>query len=423
MSDGNPDFTLLRVARLIGGGAGQPVERGAILIRGGEIVAAGPEERVVPPEGANVREVHYEDKTALPGLVDCHVHLTGFGDGRSGDELATLPDELLTLQAARNAAAHLRSGVTTVRDCGAKNRTAFMLRSAYEMGIAAGPRLSLAGRPLAIVGGHLGYFGIEATGEVECRAHVRQLVKEGADFIKITATGGSTRTSFPTRPSFSLEELTAIVEEAHSFGKHTVAHCASTQGMVNALDAGIDTIVHGMFVEPDGSWLFRPDLAERIARQGVFVNPTIHNGRGRMLALEQIRAARGLSDREQAELDGLRRRDEERLSAFAAMRDAGVRLVCGSDSAWSEYPMGGFQHEIATHVEGGMSPSEAILSATSASAHSCWMDGEVGTLEPGKRADVLVVDGDPSLDVSALWNVADVYLDGERVSGTAFSVS
>lgn len=415
MSKPSQEFTLLHVARLIDGGAGRPVERGAVLMRGGGIVAAGPEEQVVPPEGARVREIHYEDKTALPGLVDCHVHLTGFGDGRSGDELATLPDEVLTLQAARNAADHLRSGVTTVRDCGAKNRTTFMLRTAYEMGITNGPRLSLAGRPLAIVGGHLGYFGIEATGEVECRAHVRQLVKEGADFIKVTATGGSTRTSFPTRPSFSRDELAAIVDEAHSFGKHTVAHCASTQGMVNALDAGIDTIVHGMFVEPDGSWLYRPDVAERIARQGVFVNPTIHNGRGRMLALEELRAARGLTESEQAELDGLLRRDEERLAAFAAMRDAGVRLVCGSDSAWSAYPMGGFQHEIEAHVEGGMSPSEAILSATSASARSCWMDEEVGTLEPGKRADVLVVDGDPTQDVGALWNVADVYLDGERV--------
>ena len=423
MSEHSRDFTLLRVARLIDGGAGLPVERGAVLIRGGEIVAAGPEEQVVPPEGATVSEVHYEDKTALPGLVDCHVHLIGFGDGRSGDELATLPDEVLTLQAARNAAAHLRSGVTTVRDCGAKNRTTFMLRSAYEMGIVSGPRLSLAGRPLAIVGGHLGYFGIEATGEVECRAHVRQLVKEGADFIKVTATGGSTRTSFPTRPSFSPSELEAIVDEAHSFGKHTVAHCASTQGMVNALDAGIDTIVHAHFVEPDGSWLYRPDVAERIARQGVFVNPTIHNGRGRILALEEAHATSGLTEPEQAELDAMRRLDEERLSAFAAMRDAGVRLVCGSDSAWSAYPMGGFQHEIAAHVEGGMSPMEAILSATSASARSCWMDGEVGTLEPGKRADVLVVDGDPTRDVGALWNVEDVYLDGQRVSGTAFSVS
>ena len=418
-----PDFTLIRAARLIDGTARPPIERGAILLRGGEIVAAGPEEQVAPPEGASVREIHYEDKTALPGLVDCHVHLIGFGDGRSGDDLATLPDEVLTLQAARNAVAHLRSGVTTVRDCGAKNRTTFMLRQAYEMGVASGPRLSLAGRPLAIVGGHLSYFGIEATGEVECRAHVRQLVKEGADFIKITATGGSTRTSFPTRPSFSVSELTAIVEEAHNFGKHTVAHCGSTQGMVNALDAGIDTIVHGMFVEPDGSWLYRPEVAERIARQGVFLNPTIHNGRGRLLALEAKRAAEGLAGPEQAELDALRRRDENLLASFAAMRAAGVRLVCGSDSAWAAYPMGGFQHEIAAHVEGGMSAMEAILSATSASARSSWLDADVGTLEPGKRADVLIVDGDPTQDVGALWNVADVYLDGQRVSGTAFSVS
>ena len=266
------------------------------------------------------------------------------------------------------------------------------------------------------MGGHLSYFGIEATGEVECRQHVRQLVKEGADFIKVTATGGSTRTSFPTRPSFSVSELTAIVEEAHNFGKHTVAHCGSTQGMVNALDAGIDTIVHGMFVEPDGSWLYRPEVAERIARQGVFLNPTIHNGRGRLLALESKRAAEGLAGPEQGELDALRRRDENLMASFAAMREAGVRLVCGSDSAWASYPMGGFQREIAAHVEGGMSALEAILSATSESARSSWLDAGVGTLEPGKRADVLVVDGDPSRDVAALWDVADVYLDGQRVA-------
>ena len=421
MNEGSADFTLLKAARVIDGLGGPPIERGAVLMQGDAIQAVGPEEEVVPPEGARVSEISYEDKTALPGLVDCHVHMVGIGDGRAGDDLTLLPDEVLTLQAARNARTHLYSGVTTVRDCGAKNRTTFMLRSAYEMGIVEGPRLSLAGRPLAIVGGHLSYFGIEATGEVECRAHVRQLVKEGADFIKVTATGGSTRTSFPTRPSFSPDELAAIVDEAHSFGKHTAAHCASTQGMVNALDAGIDTIVHGMFVEPDGSWLYRPELAERIARQGVFVNPTIHNGRGQMLALELMRAEQELTAGELEELDALQRRDEERLSAFAAMRDAGVRLVSGSDSAWSAYPMGGFQHEIAAHVEGGMSPSEAILSATSVSARSCWMDGQVGTLEPGKRADVLVVEGDPALDVSALWNVADVYLDGKRVERTGLS--
>ncbi|MCI0439221.1 MAG: amidohydrolase family protein, partial [Chloroflexi bacterium] len=297
------NFKLIKVSRLIDGNGGPPLERGAILLEDDRIRAVGTEESVVPPEGAQVEEFDYEGKTALPGLIDCHVHLIGIGDGRAGDELVTLPDEVLTLQAARNARAHLFAGVTTVRDCGAKHQTTLMLRRAVQMGITPAPRLMLALRPVAIIGGHLSYFGIEATGIDECRASVRQLVKEGADFIKVTATGGSTRTSFPARPSFNVDEIRAIVEEAHKFGKHVVAHCASSQGMVNALDAGVDTIVHAVHKEADGSNKFRPEIAERIARQGVYVNPTLHDGRARIWALEQKKEAQGLADDEQARLD------------------------------------------------------------------------------------------------------------------------
>ena len=203
MANDSRPLKLIKAARLIDGTGDPPLERGAILLEGSIIKQIGTEEAVVPPEGADVVEFDYEDKTILPGLVDCHVHLNGIGDGRMGDELALLPDEVLALQAAQNARAHLYSGVTTVRDCGAKNRTTFMLRKAMEMGISPGPRLVLSGRPMAIVGGHLSYFGVAATGVDQCRAEVRQLIKEGADFIKITATGGSTRTSHPMRPSFS----------------------------------------------------------------------------------------------------------------------------------------------------------------------------------------------------------------------------
>ena len=290
-----------------------------------------------------------------------------------------------------------------------------MLRRAVEMGITSAPRLVLAGRPIAIIGGHLSYFGTTATGADQCRAAVRQLVKEGADFIKVTATGGSTRTSFRLRPSFTVEELRTITEEAHKFGKHAVAHCASSQGMVNALEAGIDTIFHAIFNEPDGTSRFRPEIAERMARQGVFVNPTLHGERTLMRLLEDKMEREGLTEGEQATLDKMRREDETRLDHVARMRDAGVRMVCGSDSAWDNYQMGGFQHEVALHVEAGMSPMEAIVSATSDSARSCWMDHEVGTLEPGKRGDILVVEGDPSRDVNALWNVADVFLNGQPV--------
>ena len=415
MAQGKNTFKLIKAARLIDGKGGPPLERGALLLENDKIKAVGTEEAVVPPEGAQVQELNYEDKTVLPGLIDCHVHLIGIGDGRVGDELTTLPDEVLTLQAARNARTHLYSGVTTVRDCGAKNQTTLMLRKAMEMGITPGPRLVLSGRPVAIIGGHLSYFGVEATGPDGCRAAVRQLVKEGADYIKITATGGSTRTSLPLRPSFNVEELKAICDEVHKFGKHAAAHCVTSQGIANALEAGVDTVIHAYFREPDGTSRFRPEIAERIAKQDVFVNPTVHAVRSRIRALENKIESQGPAEQEQDELDQMRAMLEAKLEWFSGLREAGVSSVCGSDSAWSYYKMGGFQHEVDAHVLGGMSPMEAIVSATGESAKSCWIHDAVGTLEPGKQGDVLVVDGDPSKDIKDLWNVVDVFQGGEPV--------
>ncbi|HAL48563.1 MAG: amidohydrolase family protein [SAR202 cluster bacterium] len=420
MTSSHQTFRLLKAARLVDG-LGNPVsERAAVLLEGDRIRQVGTEETVSAPEGASVEEVDYGDRTILPGLVDCHVHLIGIGDGRAGDELTLLPDEVLTVQAAQNARAHLYSGVTTIRDCGAKNRTTFALRQAVEMGITPAPRLILAGRPMAIVGGHLSYFGVQATGSVECRAAVRQLIKEGADYIKITATGGSTRTSFPLRPSFTVEELQAICDEVHKFGKHAAAHCASSQGMANALDAGVDTIIHGIHKGPDGANRYRPEIAERIAEQGVFVNPTLNGARVRIELLETKQEEVGLTDAEEAQLGTMRSEHEVRLDDFARMRSAGVTMVCGSDSAWGNYKMGNFQSEIEAAVIGGMSPMEAIVAATSDSARSCWADDTVGSLEPGKQADLLVVDGDPTHNIGDLRNIVDVIQGGATVDRSNF---
>ncbi len=408
----NPDFTILKAARLIDGNGGPVAEQAAIMLHGDTISQIGTQETVQAPEGASVREVDYGDATILPGLVDSHVHLIGIGDGRAGDELVTLPDEVLTVQAAQNVRRHLFSGVTTVRDCGAKNSTTFLLRDAVEMGIVPSPRLVLAGRPVAIIGGHLSYFGIQATGEDECRAAVRQLIKEGADFIKITATGGSTRTSFPLRPSFNVDELTAICEEAHKFGRHAAAHCASSQGMANVLAAGIDTIIHGVHKEADGSDVYRPEITEKIAEQGVYVNPTLGGAVTRIRMLEN---ASGLSQSEQADLDAMRQASEVRMENVARMVDAGVIMSAGSDTAWGFYQMGDFQTEIEAHAMAGMSNMDAIVSATRDAAKSCWIDDSVGTLESGKQGDVLVVNGNPDQDINALRNVADVYLAGSLV--------
>ena len=408
-------FTLIKAARLIDGTGAPPIERAAVLIQRGVVVGVGPQHAVLPPQDAPVDVLDYGSRSILPGLIDSHVHLIGIGDGRTGDDLASLPDEILTLQAAQNARRHLHSGVTTVRDCGAKNRTTHFLRQAVRMGIAQAPRLLLSLRPMAIIGGHLSYFGIQATGVHECRAAVRQLTKEGADFIKITATGGSTSTSYPFLPSFDVDELTAIVEEAHRFGKHAAAHCASSQGMVNALDAGVDTIIHAYHKDPDGSWNFRQDIADRTAEQGVFVNPTMHQARNRLWRLEEKAKTRPLTPAETTALDDGRRDQEIRREQVARMIEAGVKLVAGSDSAWSHLPMGLFHHEIQAHVEAGLSPLQAIVSATSDAAKSCWIDDQVGALQPGKRADNLIVDGDPSQDIDALANVVDVFQDGARI--------
>lgn len=415
MDSGDNEFKLIKAAWLIDGNGGPPLERGAILFEGDKIKDVGTEEAVIPPEGARTQEFVYNEQTVLPGLVDCHVHLIGFGDGRFGDELHTLPDEVLTLQAASNARAHLYSGVTTVRDCGAKNRTTFMLREAVDMGITKAPRLLLSGRPVAIVGGHLSYFGVEATGVDECRAAVRQLVKEGADFIKITATGGSTRTSVPMRPSFNPDELTAICEEAHKFGKHAAAHCVSSQGIINAVEAGVDTVIHGYHRNEDGSYEYRPEITESIVKRGVYVNPTLGQAQIRMEALESKLESESLSESDQADLEFQRASHEDRLDCVARMLADGVRIACGSDSAWSSYPMGDFQTEIEAQVGAGMSPMEAIVAATRDSARSCWADDQVGTLAEGKQADVLVVKGNPSKNIGALRNVVDVFQAGARV--------
>ena len=407
-----PQFTILKAARLIDTAAEAVHEQAAILLEGNTVRQIGTAETVHAPEGASVQEIDYGDATILPGLVDSHVHLNGIGDGRAGDELVTLPDEVLTVQSAQNARRHLYSGVTTLRDCGAKNSTTFMLRQAVDLGIVPAPRLILAGRPVAIIGGHLSYFGTAATGVDECRAAVRQLIKEGADFIKITATGGSTRTSHPLRPSFNVEELRAICDEAHRFGKHAAAHCASSQGMANSLDAGIDTIIHGVHKDPDGADTYRPDITERIAEQGVFVNPTLGQGVARIRMLEDMQS---LTTAQQAELDAARHTSDARMDHFARMRDAGVVMAAGSDSAWSYYPMGDYQTDIEAHAMAGMSNMEAIISATRDAARSCCIDSLVGTLDPGKQADVLVVNGNPLDDLADLRQVADVFLAGNRI--------
>jgi len=415
MPERSEGYKLIKAGRLIDGKGGPPIEHGALLIQGSKISAVGPEKDVVAPEGASVNVFDYPGKTVMPGMVDCHTHHNGFGDGRMGDDLATLPDELLTLQSARNARASLFSGVTSIRENGPKHLTMFRLRDAINQGITVGPRLVLCGRPVAIIGGHMGYFGTEVTGTVGVRAAVRQLIKEGADYIKITATGGSTRTSFTMRPSFDVDELKAITEEARKFGKLTATHCVSTQGIINSLDAGVDMIIHCVFKDADGTWNFRPDVAERIGDQGAYVNPTLHIGRSSAWALQHKKQRQGLTPEEETRLDYARRDFDTRLEGSRRMIEMGLKVISGSDSSWGNYQLGNSAYEPECLVMAGYSPMQGVLSVTGEAAKSLGIDDVAGTLEPAKEADVIVVDGNPAEDIGDLWNVTDVFQAGQRI--------
>ena len=415
MQSGQEEYKLITAGQLIDGKGGAPVPDGAILIKGSKIVAVGSAKEVTAPEGAPMETFEYPGKTVMPGMIDCHTHHNGFGDGRAGEDVAALPDEVLALQSARNARASLYSGVTTIRDNGAKNMTMFRLRDAVNLDITPGPRMVLCGRPITIIGGHTWYFGTEVTGPVEAVAAVRQLIKEGADYIKIMATGGTTRTSFPLLPSFNLDELKAIAQEAQKFGRLTAAHCTSTQGIINSLDAGIDMIIHCHFREPDGTPKFREDLAERMARHGTFVNPTVHVTRARVWALQREKETRGLTDLEQARLDELLRDLEVRLEHLGRLIGMGLKIITGSDSSWGDYPLGNTVYETECLVLAGYSEMQGILSVTNEAAKSLGIDGVTGTLEAQKEADIIVVDGNPQERIEDLWKVQDVFLAGERV--------
>ena len=422
MQNPTAEFKLIHAGALVDGRGGSSVPSGAVLVQGSKIVAVGRQGEVIPPEGASVETIDYPDKTLMPGMVDAHTHHVGFGDGRVGDEVATYPDEILTVQAARNARKALFSGVTTIRENGPKNMTMFRLRDAVNDGLTVGPRMHLCGRPVSIIGGHMGYFGSEVTGPNETRAMTRQLIKEGADYIKITATGGSTATSFTLRPSFNVDELLAITDEAHKFGKPTAAHCLSTQGIANSLEAEVDMIIHCVFKRSDGTNDFDEAVAERIVRQGAYVNPTLHVFRARIWTLQHRKEREGFTPQEQAELDEELREFDVRIDHCRRLIEMGAKVITGSDSSWGNYTLGNTAYETECLVMSGYSNEQGVHSVTGDSARSLDMDDKVGTIEPGKEADLVILDGDPTADIRNLWNVEDVFLAGNRVEAGIIGV-
>ena len=409
-----------------------PIEDGAVIFEDGLITLSGNYEKIKNKIRSDAKIYDYNDSVLIPGMVDCHTHHNGFGDGRSGDSVGEMEDNILTIQSAKNAKTSLFSGVTTIRENGPKNVTMMRLRDAVNQGLAIAPRMVLCGRPIAIIGGHMGYFGGEVTGPVESLALSRQLIKEGVDYFKITATGGSTATSFPLRPSFSQKELDAVTNEAKNYGLLTATHCLSMEGIDISLNAGVDMIIHCNFDNEKGESKFNEKLAEKIAKKGAYVNPTLHVGRARLWSLSMgenpslgggenrrlssssaIRSDR--KDITEARLDAAKLGLENKLDHCRQMIDMGLKVITGSDSSWSDYSLGNTFHETELLVESGYSNYEGLKSVTINAAMALGLGDIAGSIEKGKSADFAILKSNPLDDIKNLSSVDEVFLMGQHI--------
>ena len=414
---------------LVDGSGAQPIKSGAVLVEGGHILEVGPAAAVATPEGTLT--VSFPGSTLMPGLVDCHTHINMPGDGSSVEQSAADGNDMLLLRSAANVRIMLQHGVTTASENGAFGTTAYVVKEAIQRRVVQGPRLFVCGRALTMTGGHAWPFGGEADGVDGLRLAVRRLFKEGADYIKVMATGGSTLNTARARASYSAEELKAITDEAHAWGRIAVAHATGNLGIARCLDAGFDLISHCSFYEPEpherawpdpfrrrldfGRYAYRADIARRIADQGIPVNPTMHTHRIRIHRMQRLATQRPLTENEKRDLENLNASYAERCDYFQKLLEAGVILVAGSDCGWGP-PVNAFYAEVEAMVDAGMSANEAVVAATLASARAMGIAHEVGSLERGKRADLLLVDGDPTSDIRALGRVVAVYMDGEAVA-------
>lgn len=387
-------------------GTGANAAAADLVVEDGRIVDIGP--------GLDGDEsVDLAGRTVLPGLFDCHTHLVVSSIDTM--RLMQTPFSYRFFQAAKNLEATLRTGITTVRDAGGAD---LGVKQAVEDGLVPGPRMHISLGMLSQTGGHgdgwMPYGGtVEALlthhpgvpetivdGVDEMRHKVRELIRMGADVIKVATSGGvlSPRDK-PTHAHFRLEELEALVEEATAAGIFVMAHAQATPGIKNAIRAGIRSIDHGIYLDDEA--------IQMMLDRGTWLVPTLVAPRG------VIHAADAGASIPEASVAKAREVVDTHTASFAKAVAAGVKVAMGTDSGVT--PHGQNLRELALMVDGGMSPMQAIVATTRSAAELMGLDSELGTLEPGKRADLVLVDGDP-LDVATLADrVTEVYKDGARL--------
>ena len=382
----------------------RPMGRSSVTVIDGRIVAVE-EGWGTLPEGAKL--VRLEGRTLAPGLIDLHVHLTGDPGGDFWRE-AVEPDEWGVILGVKNAEKTLRAGFTTVREAGSAQHTAFALRRGTEEGMIPGPRIIAAGPPLAIVGGHGDVSGFKpeinailtsgytCTGPVECAEKVRRASQNGADTIKITATGGVlSQQGRGLEAHFTSAEMKAIADTAHSLGLKVMAHAHGARGIEAAARAGIDSIEHGTYLDEAA--------ARAMKENGTVLVPTL-------MAFQGVTERLGQGIYTPTVEEKIRAVSETARVFMGKAHRWGVPIAFGTDAGVFDH--GRNAGEFALMKAQGMSDREAFASATLNAARVLGMEDEIGRIAPGYSADMIAVAGNPLADVTVLEEVEWVMVRG-----------
>jgi imidazolonepropionase-like amidohydrolase len=381
-------------AKRIFDGRGGLSEGAGVLVENGRIASVGPG---APPPDAEI--VDYQDATILPGLINAHVHIDTPPVPRTVEYITGVGVAELVIETARNLRQALASGVTYVRNMGSRDYIDLEMKSAVSRGLVPGPGILACGPMICVTGGHGSFIGLETNGADECRAHTRKVIKAGAGHIKFMSTGGIlTPGSNANRVEFTYEETCAIVEEAHKAGRKTASHTSGSEGTLNALRAGTDSIEHGYGINDE--------CIELMLKQGTFLVPTLSP------SWFMVRYGREggipsyiMDNRDESHV-------EMQWESFRKAFKAGVRVAMGSDAGTPLNGHGESATEIRLMTEAGMAPKDALIAATSSGAELLGVQEQRGSIEAGKFADILVVYGDPLADIRALEAPAAVWKEG-----------
>lgn len=390
-------------AVLIDGNGGDPISDATLAVEDNTIIYAGRDEELSIRGEAEICEV--PGKTIIPGLIDCHIHMDLHGMSDTNDE-NFVEDKLRAIRTARNMENTLQQGITTVRNAGSVNHIDFAVKAAVEDGWCIGPRIITSGQIISMTAMGNDYFKgmyVEADGVDEVRKAARTQLKAGADFLKVMATGAYMNPGgVPGAVQYNLDELQVIVEEAGKLDLHVAAHAHGAQGIINSALAGVRTIEHGSFLDDQG--------IELMLDKNIYLVPTF---------------AAGYHILKHAESEGIPEFMVEKNIEMRRIRgksikkavDAGIKVAFGSDAGTTHNYHGTNAMELVLYVkEGFMSPIDAISSGTRIAAEAIGILDLVGTLEKGKIADFIIVDGDLTKGLEPLLNnIAEVYKEGKKV--------